>query len=49
MEKAKHERQLKELRTKLSAALAQVERIRAGKLERRTLKDALREALAKST
>ncbi len=44
LEKVRHYEQLLKLRSTLSTALSQVERIRSGKLKKRTLKDVLREA-----
>lgn len=43
----KRDRQLKQLSTKLSKALVQVERIRTGKLKRRTLMELVNAALSK--
>ncbi|NUQ15015.1 MAG: hypothetical protein HUU33_06805 [Flavobacteriales bacterium] len=42
--KLRHYEQLLKLRSTLSIALDQVARMRSGKLKKRTLKDALREA-----
>jgi hypothetical protein len=44
VEKVRHYEQLLKLRSTLSTALTQVARMRSGKLKKRTLKDALREA-----
>lgn len=44
VEKVRHYEQLLKLKAGLSTALSQVDRIRAGKLKKRTLKDLLREA-----
>lgn len=49
MATAKNERQLKDLRSKLAKALEQVQRIRSGKMKRRTLTEALNAAMSKST
>ncbi|MBK8498685.1 MAG: hypothetical protein IPL52_07675 [Flavobacteriales bacterium] len=44
VEKLRHYEQVLKLRSSLSNALAQVARMRSGKLKKRTLKDVLREA-----
>lgn len=44
VERVRHYEQLLKLRSTLSKALSQVARMRTGKLKKRTLKDALREA-----
>ena len=44
VEKLRHYEQLLKLRSTLGNALNQVARMRSGKLKKRTLKDALREA-----
>lgn len=44
VDKLRHYEQLLRLKSRLSSSLAQVERMRTGKLKKRTLKDALREA-----
>ena len=44
VEKVRHYEQLLKLRSTLSTALSQVQRMRSGKQRKRTLKDVLREA-----
>jgi PHD/YefM family antitoxin component YafN of YafNO toxin-antitoxin module len=44
VEKLRHYEQLLRLRSSLGSALEEVERMRSGKLKKRTLKDVLREA-----
>lgn len=44
MKVVRHYEQLLKLRSTLSTALSQVERMRSGKQRKRTLKDVLREA-----
>jgi len=45
----RHQRQVQELRSKLAKALVQVERIRTGKLKRRSLTEVLSAARPKTT
>lgn len=44
VDKLRHYEQLLNLKSRLSSSLVQVERMRSGKLKKRTLKDVLREA-----